>query len=195
MRRKNADLPVSDREPLPNRVGGNLALDFANTFSWRGTAREIDHLRDVEGVLDWAREAGLVDHPFSVPMKRRASFMKEVHQLRHAIDGAGSAIAQGRSPPRAALHTIRDFAARSLARGTLTGARVRIVFSDDDRFIGPISWAAFDLLRSDELPRLKQCPPDDCRWLFIDRTRNASRRWCEMATCGDRAKKGLIPSS
>jgi predicted RNA-binding Zn ribbon-like protein len=183
---------VSDDRFLLNHVAGNLALDFANTFSWRGTARQIDHLGDVEAVLAWGSETGLIDRNFSVPKRMHASLMKEVHHLRHAIDEAGSTIAQGRSPGRAALGTIRDLAARSLARAKLTGAPARIVFSDDDRIIGPISWAALDLLRGNELSRLKQCPPHDCRWLFIDRTRNGSRRWCEMATCGDRAKKGLI---
>jgi predicted RNA-binding Zn ribbon-like protein len=37
-------------------------------------------------------------------------------------------------------------------------------------------------------PRLKACRGDDCRWVFIDSSRNASRRWCDMAGCGNRAK-------
>jgi len=43
-------------------------------------------------------------------------------------------------------------------------------------------------LRSDELDLLKRCPADNCRWLFLDRTKNRSRRWCDMATCGNQAK-------
>jgi predicted RNA-binding Zn ribbon-like protein len=37
-------------------------------------------------------------------------------------------------------------------------------------------------------PRFKACRGDDCRWVFIDGSRNTSRRWCDMANCGNRAK-------
>lgn len=57
-----------------------------------------------------------------------------------------------------------------------------------DEILGPLAWAAFDLLRTDRLDRLKQCPPVDCGWLFLDTTKNGTRRWCDMATCGSRAK-------
>ncbi len=39
-----------------------------------------------------------------------------------------------------------------------------------------------------EWPRLKVCASPDCRWAFLDTTRNRSRRWCDMAGCGNRAK-------
>jgi predicted RNA-binding Zn ribbon-like protein len=47
-----------------------------------------------------------------------------------------------------------------------------------------------DLLRTGELTRLRQCPPDEggCGWLFLDRSRNGSRRWCRMADCGTEVK-------
>lgn len=67
---------------------------------------------------------------------------------------------------------------------------MRLSFTGGDRIIGPVAWAALDLLRGSELDRLKQCPPHDCHWLFVDRTKNGSRRWCEMATFGERAKRG-----
>jgi predicted RNA-binding Zn ribbon-like protein len=37
-------------------------------------------------------------------------------------------------------------------------------------------------------PRFKACRGDDCRWVFLDGSRNTSRRWCDMANCGNRAK-------
>jgi predicted RNA-binding Zn ribbon-like protein len=180
---------IGKNAPLPHRVAGNLALDLANTFSLRGTSREIDHLGDLDAILIWAKGSGLIADGFRVPASKRAAFVDEVHRLRRAIDDAFAAIAHGAVPPNAALVTIRDVAARSLAAATLTSAPVAFDFTGLHRITGPLAWAALDLLRSDELARLKQCPPDDCRWLFIDRTKNGSRRWCEMATCGDRAKK------
>jgi predicted RNA-binding Zn ribbon-like protein len=35
---------------------------------------------------------------------------------------------------------------------------------------------------------LKHCAADDCGWLFLDRSRNHARRWCDMKVCGNNAK-------
>lgn len=43
-------------------------------------------------------------------------------------------------------------------------------------------------------PRFKACRGDDCRWVFVDSSRNASRRWCAMADCGNRAKAAAFRS-
>jgi predicted RNA-binding Zn ribbon-like protein len=174
---------------LPHRVGGNLALDLANTFSFRGTPRETDHLADADAILTWAKNAGLISNGFRMAAADRAALVGDVRHLRRAVDEAFAAISHDATPPKPALTTIRDLAARSLAGATLAGTPAAFEFSGIHAIIGPLAWAALDLLRSDELARLKQCPPHDCRWLFIDRTKNGSRRWCEMATCGDRAKK------
>lgn len=177
------------KPPLPNRVAGDLALDLVNTRDWRGTPREIDYLADSDGILAWAGQAGLVAPEERFPPAACQQLVAEVHALRRAIEEAAVAIVGGEEPPRTALAVIRDHAARNLADATLSGAPTRLGFSGIARICGPIAWAAFDLLRGDELARLKQCPPEDCRWLFIDRSKNGSRRWCEMATCGNRAKK------
>lgn len=175
-----------------HRVGGNLALDFANTRSWRGTPRETDHFADVERVVHWAREAGLVDDGFAVPPARCSEFASEINRLRDAVDGACTAIAQRVPPEPGALWTIRDIAARTMSAADLVGMPLELHFKGIDRILGPVAWAAMDLLRGSELGRLKQCPAHDCRWLFLDRTKNGSRRWCEMSTCGDRAKKRRV---
>jgi predicted RNA-binding Zn ribbon-like protein len=176
------------KRPLPHRIAGDLALDLANTVSWRGTEREVDHLADVDAILAWAQAAGLIDASFRVSRQRREGLIDDVHRLRAAINAAGAAVAHGRSPPDAALACIRDLAARSLAGASLTGAPAKFSFAPADRIVGPVAWAALDLFLNGELDRLKQCPPAECRWLFIDETKNRSRRWCDMGTCGNRAK-------
>jgi predicted RNA-binding Zn ribbon-like protein len=176
-------------DALPRRIAGNLALDLANTISWRGTARATDHLRDADAVLAWAKDAALVGEDFRLAAAKQAALVKDVHALRHAVYGAFAAIAQARVPAATALQAIRDVAAHGLASATLVNTPATLRFAGVDRITGAVAWAALDLLRSDELARLKQCPAEDCRWLFLDRTKNGSRRWCEMASCGDRAKK------
>ena len=181
-------MTMATRSPPPDRVGGNLALDLANTISWRSTARETDHLADADAIVAWVRAVGLVSGNFAIPAARRPAFATEVRGLREAVMRAGKAIADGKPPPKDALAAIRDVAASSLASASLRGAPIEISFAPEDRILGTLAWAALDLLRSDQLDRLKRCPADNCHWLFLDRTKNRSRRWCDMATCGNRAK-------
>jgi len=169
---------------LPHLVAGNLALDLANTISWRGTPRVIDYLANADGLAAWATAIGLIDSADAPALQA----FDEVRALRAAIIAAGSAIAAGAVPDVSATATVARLAARSLAASSLEGVPASMAFAPEDQIVGPLAWAALDLFRGEELARLKQCPPDDCRWLFIDRTKNGSRRWCDMASCGNRAK-------
>ena len=54
--------------------------------------------------------------------------------------------------------------------------------------LAPIAWSAADLLAAVERTKIKACPGPRCEWLFLDLSRNGSRRWCAMETCGNRAK-------
>jgi len=57
-----------------------------------------------------------------------------------------------------------------------------------DGLLGPVVWSAADLLVSEEASRIRVCGGPDCGWMYVDRSRNGLRRWCQMATCGTRAK-------
>lgn len=174
---------------LPHRVSGNLALDLANTISWRNTSREVDHLATFDDVLAWSKDIGLIGDDFVVSPPEERTLSGQVIALRKAVYAAGSAIANGLDPLRRDSDVIRDIAAAALRHASLSGSPYTLHFNGIYRVTGTVAWSALDLLRGDELSRLKQCPPDDCHWLFIDRTKNGSRRWCDMGTCGNRAKK------
>ena len=57
-----------------------------------------------------------------------------------------------------------------------------------ERPLWPVLWAAAELLTSADRDRVRACASDPCRWLFLDLSRNRSRRWCSMEDCGNRAK-------
>lgn len=174
---------------LPHRISGNLALDLANTISWRNTGREVDHLATFDDVMAWSKEVGLIGAGFVASPLEQRTLLEQVLALRKAVYAAGSAIARGLDPLQPDLNVIRDIAAVALRHASLSGSPFTLRFESIYRVTGTIAWSALDLLRGDELSRLKQCPPDDCHWLFIDGTKNGSRRWCDMGTCGNRAKK------
>jgi predicted RNA-binding Zn ribbon-like protein len=56
------------------------------------------------------------------------------------------------------------------------------------RILWSIARSAAELLTGPDLHRVKFCPGEGCGWLFLDKTRNGKRRWCEMEVCGSRAK-------
>ena len=57
-----------------------------------------------------------------------------------------------------------------------------------DWILNPIIRSAADLMVSEELKKIKKCADPICGWLFLDISRNRSRRWCDMKDCGNRAK-------
>jgi len=80
----------------------------------------------------------------------------------------------------------------ALGSAEMVGSPAQFRFRDPcDLIVGPVVLAAVDLLRDERLSRLKMCPRDECHWLFLDLTKNRSRRWCDMAACGNRAKVEL----
>jgi len=57
-----------------------------------------------------------------------------------------------------------------------------------EAILWPIAGSAGELLTSDDLGRVRQCGGKTCRWMFVDRSKNRSRRWCDLKVCGNRTK-------
>jgi predicted RNA-binding Zn ribbon-like protein len=57
-----------------------------------------------------------------------------------------------------------------------------------DSIIWPVLWSAASLIVSGEVPQIRICGGPDCGWMYVDRSRNKLRRWCQMETCGTREK-------
>lgn len=183
-------------------VGGVLALDFANTAGARETDAPIEHLLTAADVVAWAAHAGSIG---PAAAKRASSvvnadnqaarkLLRHAVQLRDAIYAVGAAIAGGDAPLQPDLRTLKDVVHR-----TMTGAELapvaaggyRLDFSRapaEAALLGPIASSAIDLLATAPFERIKQCPAHDCGWLFLDASKNNARRWCDMATCGNRTK-------
>jgi predicted RNA-binding Zn ribbon-like protein len=176
-------------------VGGVLALDFANTI---GDGNE--RLSDAGDLLDWALHAGLADPEATAVRRlelggdgRRAeALLRRARQLRDVLRRLGTALARDEALPAGELETLRDAVSetaksaqfsRNADGGYLMSFEKAPV---ETAILGPVVWSAVELLREAQFERVKQCP--ECGFLFFDRSKNNSRRWCDMATCGNRAK-------
>jgi predicted RNA-binding Zn ribbon-like protein len=183
-----------------DRCGGDPALDFANTLGGRRDGPWDDEwLHRYEDLARWAGHAGLLPageidgllaHAAAHP-RAAAAALADGLALREHVYRVMAAVADGAPPPAADLDALRAAHRAALAGARLQphGAHLEWTYDGDDlrRPLWLVAQAAVDLLRSEEqVARLKQCA--NCRWLFLDASKNASRRWCSMAHCGTGAK-------
>jgi predicted RNA-binding Zn ribbon-like protein len=138
--------------------------------------------------------ASLRAHASGDPAGARSAFRKSV-VLRESLYRAFSATAAGKHVPPADVRQINDFALVALQHRKLarTNGDYRWEWqcrgSDLlDRMLWPVAESAAELLTSDARAAIRECRAPDCGWLFLDHSRNRSRRWCDMKSCGNRQK-------
>ncbi|HET9766295.1 MAG TPA: ABATE domain-containing protein [Thermoanaerobaculia bacterium] len=182
--------------------GGALCLDFAN--SWGDRRRpESDRLADYDALVAFACEAGLLDRRQAARLSRRAhaapAEAARAHAaargLRDALYRLFSAQACGRRVDAADLARVNAALHEALPhlRVARRGGAYAWDWAEDggeplQAPLRPIARSAAELLTSDDLGRVRECDGADCTWLFLDQSRNRSRRWCSMESCGNRAK-------
>jgi predicted RNA-binding Zn ribbon-like protein len=185
-------------------VGGHLALNFANTIDDPlGPARH-DHLISYADLLSWSSRVGSVGRDQgrtlhtsadALPLDA-ASVMAKAHRLRNAINELFGHLADeptGTHLPMSAWAELQELAADALRQATPTqGSQDSgYLWSWDTELalqvpLHPVAMAAANLLVDPRLRKVKRCAR--CPWLFIDTSKNRSRRWCDMNDCG-RAQK------
>ena len=189
---ETVELPAGIRE-LPI-VGGHLALDFANTVDDPLGPRRHDHVAAYPALLEWSVRAGVippaaVDALARTARDRPQAATAAVHRataLRDALNATFGAVIDG-TEPGSAWAELRPFVTRALGyAGLSSGPALSWRFTDLESPLWPVAAAAFDLLTGPDVARLKRCA--GCPWLFLDRSKNASRRWCSMQDCGTHEK-------
>jgi predicted RNA-binding Zn ribbon-like protein len=114
--------------------------------------------------------------------------------LREATYGIFSSLARERPPREEDLEILNRELRESLmhqrVEPSAEGFGWTFEAAEDalDQMLWPLARSAADLLVSDEADRVRECAAPSCSWLFLDRSRNHRRKWCDMAVCGNRAK-------
>jgi len=181
---------------------GRLCLDFANTLGDRPVAqpREED-LHTYADLVAWSEVAGIIAGEDAAPLLREAqrrpadadaTFARAI-ALREAIYRVFSAIAADTAPPARDFATLNATIAEAMTHARLVPTDGHFDWQwERDAGLGdmlrPVAWSAAELLTAEELHRVHECAGHDCGWLFLDMSKNGSRRWCSMGTCGNRAK-------
>jgi len=189
------------------QTGEDLCLAFANTLAWRGRTAPGENLTDFAALLTWAAThlalpehlAGELgswarEHP-----SKATKALAEAVALRETIHGIASALACGEpvgsqdftalnqalsgAPTRRQLMRSDTGYAWQIELGRLDGDGLPIPV-----LLAPVVWSAADLMVGSGRRRIRQCANSECLWLFVDESKNGTRRWCDMASCGNRAK-------
>lgn len=183
-------------------VGGSLALDFVNTLDWRLRESPVEQLRTYADLFRWARSAGALDlaqartlrawgeaHP-----RAAGKALGEALEVREAIAAVFQAAARGGAIPARPLARLESAWRAAWAERTLRPKGRAAAWDWREGSPAPErpAWtAALDatrLLTSVERERVRECGDAQCGWLFLDTSRNRSRRWCTMEGCGNRNK-------
>lgn len=183
---------MTEAERWPRPVGGHVALDFVNTDVVSQADRSTDVLRTAAEFLAWCGYAGLVAGeagPNGLSRDQSRRLLATAAALRAAVRSVVEAVAEHRDADRDALSTLRSATADAVARAVPVLVEGRIVWSWEptpDASVWELATAATDLLRGGPTERLKICP--GCGFVFLDATKNGSRRWCSMEDCGKQEK-------
>ena len=139
--------------------------------------------------MDHEQRAELARHSEQAP-DRAAAELRRLHRLRRAVVDVFGAIADQSRVPEPAWATLRRAAGEAVAgaQPELRDQRVRPTWELDtlEALGRPIAYAAWELLTSGPLDRVKRCHA--CPWLYLDQSKNGSRRWCSMDDCGKAVK-------
>jgi len=183
-----------------NLSAGHVALDLVNTLDDR-YAREkpVDLLATYEDLLDFCIQAQVVTpahrralQAIQQPGKKKA--LAAARELRELFFRIFTAIAQQKAPAQQDIDRLNSFLARYVVHGRMVyeGSVFRWSWLDrekhSDSLLWPILQSGVELLTSDRLQLVRECGAETCRWLFLDLSKNHTRRWCDMKTCGNRVK-------
>jgi predicted RNA-binding Zn ribbon-like protein len=195
----------SDEKTAPARFeidGDALCLDFANTWGNQADPGS-DHLQDYGHLVEFARQTECLTEDAVCALSRTAAENREeaaavlsfARELRQAIYRLFSSRASSHEVPLEDVERINGVLGEALAHrrleqrdGGFGWSWIDVAASDLRAPIWPVVESAAVLLTSAELDRVRECRAGDCNWLFLDRSRSGTRRWCSMKSCGNRAK-------
>ena len=178
-----------------------LCLAFANTRYWRGEVAPTETLGDYRALLRWLGDVGVVDNAMKSNLRTLAcsqplqslELLESVKEVREHLYATFRAVAAGEKTG-ASLAKVDNFINAAPARsriarnGKRLGWQISMGPLSSTEVLAPVLWSAADLLLGSAHAQLRLCANDKCRWLFFDDSKSKTRRWCSMATCGNRFK-------
>jgi predicted RNA-binding Zn ribbon-like protein len=172
-----------------NFIGGHRILDFLNTVSDRGKSRAASTLMLPTDLASWIEASDLCTKN-SVDLTPSQVSLDAIIEFREAAYRVLVATLGNTSPPNADIQTVEHCLKTAIQRASLDIVSSSTIWranqKSDHRHQDFFALLLHDFLRSPDMERLSQC--ERCTWLFLNSGRGRGRRWCNMATCGNRHK-------
>ncbi len=181
-------------------LAGHTALDFANTVDDRyDPDRRLDLIARYEDLLRFCRQTDVLGAAEArnlegLPERAKATALRCARELREVIERIFSSSARGRAAAGGDVERFNHFLASAMGHREVFGGkgmfewRWRGLDGESEAPLWPIIFEAAELLVSADLKFVRECQDQTCGWLFLDLSKNHSRRWCDMKICGNRSK-------
>jgi predicted RNA-binding Zn ribbon-like protein len=192
-------LAVDDR--VFELIGGHPTIDLVNTLDWRFRENGPEELlASFSDLLRFAEQSDLLTTKQvrqiirSGPDRTAARALVTCRELREAAAEALYASVDDRAPAASQIKTLDRLFKEAHERQRLAWSGPRFRWELPVSECGPelplwmLSVSAARLFVSDDMQRLRACENPECRWLFLDTSKNRTRRWCDMKICGNRMK-------
>ena len=193
---------TESQQPIFEFSGKNMSLDFCNTIHDRASGSSRELLTSYERLLLWGQEAQILSEEEAKLLEKEAhhhkgeaaATLQQAIELREAIYRLFEATTQGTSPADSDLETFNSALSHAMTFSCIEAGPHGFEWGwqPEKRNLARPLWmvirAAADLLTSEQLEDVRVCASDTCGWLFLDTSKNHTRRWCDMKSCGNRAK-------
>lgn len=191
---------MPEKSPPFKLSAEHVALDFVNTLDDRyaptGPRELIPSYADL---LRFCRQAGILTQAESarlngLPAAAQKGAFQEALELRETLARICYGWMEGKPPDFKDRQALEHWTMRCLEHRQLRWREGRLVWewkrfeNEADMPVLLLAQAAVELLTAEPPLRLHACASDTCRWLFLDISRNQTRRWCDMKICGNREK-------
>lgn len=190
-------------ELLFDMDAGDISLDFANTNNWHASAHPEEDMHNYDELVAWGKAAGIIslesnEHTCRLseerPGEAEVTYQHAI-ELREAIYRVFSHRYAGIPIPAEDLALINATVSVAMTHRRVVPEDGEFKWEwdrdcdDPDLILWKVAMSAANLLTSDRVTKVRECEDDrGCGYLFIDTTKNHSRRWCSMESCGNRAK-------
>jgi predicted RNA-binding Zn ribbon-like protein len=187
----------------PKLIGGVPCLDFANTADWHASDSPLERLTTYTGLVYWSWHAGILTPVTAQRLLAKAgkhpreaeAVLDRAVRLREALYRIFRALAHDEAVDEKELSALNAVLGEAMARLRIAEEEGEFTWAWEgmgeslDAMLWPLARSAAELLTSEDRHRLGQCADDrGCGWVFLDLSKNHSRRWCDMDDCGNRAK-------
>lgn len=183
-------------------IAGHPALDLVNTLDWRFRHEPppLELLANYNDLVRFTEQSGLMNRTVAARLLRNTSENKvaavvaAVRELREETAKVTYAALEQARPPASAIRKLKEHFNRARETESLSWDGMKLAWNLEDSMpvaelpLWLLSRSTGALLTSDQMEMLRECGNPECRWLFLDTSKNHTRRWCDMKICGNRMK-------